>query len=99
MELFIRQDVTYNHGLCLIDPHGDVVDAILDYIPRERIEDVCIIDPTDVDFLHHLILLQTLIQCLSSNLLKDLLKFSKSSSVQTGHRDLSTFFVLHVWHY
>jgi hypothetical protein len=50
MELFIRQDVTYNHGLCLIDPHGDVVDAILDYVPRERIEDVCIIDPTDVDF-------------------------------------------------
>ena len=50
LELFIRQDVTYNHGLCLIDPHGDVVDAILDYVPKERIEDVCIIDPTDIDF-------------------------------------------------
>ncbi|MDE2399878.1 MAG: type IV secretion system DNA-binding domain-containing protein [Patescibacteria group bacterium] len=50
MELFLRQDVSYNHGLCLIDPHGDVIDAMLDYIPRERIEDVCIIDPTDVDF-------------------------------------------------
>jgi len=50
MELFIRQDVTYNHGLCLIDPHGDVVDAILDFIPKERVEDVCIIDPTDIDY-------------------------------------------------
>ena len=50
LELFIRQDVTYGHGLCLIDPHGDVVDAILDYIPKERIEDVCIIDPSDIDF-------------------------------------------------
>lgn len=50
MELLIRQDVSYGHGLCLIDPHGDVVDAILDYIPKERIEDVCIIDPSDVDF-------------------------------------------------
>ncbi|MCC7160348.1 type IV secretion system DNA-binding domain-containing protein [Candidatus Nomurabacteria bacterium] len=50
MELFIRQDISYGHGLCLIDPHGDIVDAILDYIPQERIEDVCIIDPADIDF-------------------------------------------------
>ena len=50
MELFLRQDISYNHGLCLIDPHGDVIDAMLDYIPKERIEDVCMIDPTDVDF-------------------------------------------------
>ena len=50
LELLIRQDVTYNHGLCLIDPHGDVIDAMLDYIPRERIEDVCIIDPPDINF-------------------------------------------------
>ncbi|MCF7833853.1 MAG: type IV secretion system DNA-binding domain-containing protein [Candidatus Pacebacteria bacterium] len=50
MELFLRQDISYNHGLCLIDPHGDVIDAMLDFIPKERIEDVCIIDPTDINF-------------------------------------------------
>lgn len=50
LELMLRQDITYNHGLCLIDPHGDVIDAMLDYIPKERIDDVCIIDPTDLDF-------------------------------------------------
>ena len=50
LELFIRQDISYGHGLCLIDPHGDVIEAILDYIPKERIEDVCIIDPTDINF-------------------------------------------------
>lgn len=50
LELMLRQDITYNHGLCLIDPHGDVIEAMLDYIPRERIDDVCIIDPTDLDF-------------------------------------------------
>lgn len=50
LELLIRQDVTYNHGLCLIDPHGDVIEAMLDYIPKERIEDVCVIDPSDIDF-------------------------------------------------
>ncbi|OGI59618.1 hypothetical protein A2814_03030 [Candidatus Nomurabacteria bacterium RIFCSPHIGHO2_01_FULL_38_19] len=50
LELFLRQDITYNHGLCLIDPHGDVIEAILDFIPKERIEDVCLIDPPDIDF-------------------------------------------------
>jgi len=38
LELLMRQDITYNHGLCFIDPHGDVIEAILDYIPKERIE-------------------------------------------------------------
>ena len=50
LELLLRQDITYNHGLCLIDPHGDVIDAMLDYIPKERIEDVCIIDPPDTNY-------------------------------------------------
>ena len=50
LELMIRQDITYGHGLCLMDPHGDVIEAILDYVPKERIEDVCIIDPSDAEF-------------------------------------------------
>ena len=50
LELMIRQDITYGEGVCLIDPHGDIVDATLDFIPRERIEDVVIIDPSDDKF-------------------------------------------------
>ena len=50
LELFLRQDIMYGHGLCLIDPHGDVIDSLLDFIPENRIEDVCIIDPSDVNF-------------------------------------------------
>ncbi|MFH1193129.1 MAG: type IV secretion system DNA-binding domain-containing protein [Candidatus Jorgensenbacteria bacterium] len=49
LELLIRQDVAYGHGLCLMDPHGDVIDAILDFIPESRIKDVCLIDPSDAD--------------------------------------------------
>src|SRR3989344_3631531 len=29
LELLIRQDIAYGHGVCLIDPHGDVIEAIL----------------------------------------------------------------------
>ncbi|PIT92406.1 MAG: hypothetical protein COU08_02785 [Candidatus Harrisonbacteria bacterium CG10_big_fil_rev_8_21_14_0_10_42_17] len=47
MELLIRQDVAYGYGLCLMDPYGTLIDAILDFIPEERISDVVIIDPTD----------------------------------------------------
>lgn len=49
-ELLARQDVAYNQGLCVIDPHGDVIQAILDYIPEERIKDVVIIDPSDTKY-------------------------------------------------
>ena len=47
LELLIRQDIAYGHGLCLIDPHGDVIETILDFVPKKRIEDVVLIDPSD----------------------------------------------------
>ncbi|MBP6911842.1 MAG: DUF87 domain-containing protein [Candidatus Pacebacteria bacterium] len=49
-ELMIRQDIAYGHGVCAIDPHGEFIDDILEFIPENRIEDVCIIDPSDIDF-------------------------------------------------
>lgn len=50
LELLVRQDIGYGHGLCFIDPHGDVIEAILDFIPEERMEDVVLIDPSDPDW-------------------------------------------------
>ncbi|MGC9968876.1 MAG: type IV secretion system DNA-binding domain-containing protein [Minisyncoccia bacterium] len=50
LELMIRQDVAYGHGLCLMDPHGDVIDAILDFIPENRVNDVVLVDPTDMSY-------------------------------------------------
>src|SRR3989344_3427654 len=50
LELLLRQDIAHGFGLCLMDPHGDVVEAMLDFIPENRIEDVVIIDPTDMAF-------------------------------------------------
>ncbi len=50
LELLIRQDVANGEGLCLMDPHGDVIEDVLHFIPENRIEDVCIIDPADAKF-------------------------------------------------
>lgn len=47
LELMVRQDIGYGHGVCFIDPHGDVIEEILKFIPEERIEDTVVIDPSD----------------------------------------------------
>ena len=50
LELMIRQDIAYGHGLCLMDPHGDVIDSTLDFVPEHRIKDVVLIDPSDTEW-------------------------------------------------
>lgn len=50
LELMIRQDIAYGQGVCVIDPHGELIEDILNFIPKERIEDVCIIDPGDIEY-------------------------------------------------
>lgn len=39
-----RQDIWSKDGLCVIDPHGDLVEDILQYVPKERARDVVYFD-------------------------------------------------------
>ncbi len=41
------QDIQAGKGCCLIDPHGDLVEALLGLIPPEREKDVIVFDPSD----------------------------------------------------
>ncbi|MFA6522207.1 MAG: type IV secretory system conjugative DNA transfer family protein [Patescibacteria group bacterium] len=43
------QDIRAGKGVCVIDPHGDLVDDILGTIPKERIDDVIYFCPSDTD--------------------------------------------------
>lgn len=43
------QDIENGEGVCVIDPHGDLVQDVLDHIPKERADDVVIFDPSDID--------------------------------------------------
>jgi hypothetical protein len=45
----IVEDIKHGKGAALIDPHGDVVDAVLAQIPKERAEDVIVFDPGDLE--------------------------------------------------
>ena len=49
IELFVRQDIAYGYGLCLIDPHGDLMSDILNFIPEERVADVYSFDFSNFD--------------------------------------------------
>jgi len=40
-------DLKKRHGLAVIDPHGDLSEILLDYIPSYRINDVCYLNPAD----------------------------------------------------
>ncbi len=46
----VMQDVHAGTGLMCLDPHGDLIEEILAYIPKERIKDVVLIDPHDAEF-------------------------------------------------
>lgn len=50
LELMVRQDIASGYGLCFIDPHGDVIEEILKFMPEERIDDVVLIDPSDSEW-------------------------------------------------
>jgi hypothetical protein len=41
------QDIKAGHGVCVIDPHGDLIDDIIKYIPPERAEEVIYFDPSE----------------------------------------------------
>ena len=47
LKQFLASDIAGGEGLCLIDPHGDLVDEVLDHIPGHRVDDIIILDPTD----------------------------------------------------
>ncbi|MBU0727716.1 type IV secretion system DNA-binding domain-containing protein [Patescibacteria group bacterium] len=49
LELLIKEDLEAGHGVGVLDPHGDLIDNIMQYIPKDRIKDVVLFDPSDID--------------------------------------------------
>jgi hypothetical protein len=49
IEEMAKQDAKNKEGMCVIDPHGDLIDHILECIPKERAEDVIYFDPADTE--------------------------------------------------
>lgn len=49
LDSLIKQDIRNGKGICVVDPHGDLVEDALGWVPRERADDVIIFDPADTE--------------------------------------------------
>lgn len=49
MENCAVQDIRNGEGVCVVDPHGDLIESILSQVPKERADDVIVFDPSDTD--------------------------------------------------
>ena len=49
LQVMIRQDLKNGDGVCIIDPHGSLIEDILPFIPRERADDVIYFNPGDLE--------------------------------------------------
>ena len=49
LSFMARQDVQNGEGICMVDPHGDLIEDILHYIPKERAKDIVVFNPSDTE--------------------------------------------------
>src|SRR5690606_38399163 len=49
LESLIKQDIRNGKGICVVDPHGDLIESALSWVPRERADDVIVFDPADTE--------------------------------------------------
>jgi hypothetical protein len=49
MANYILQDINAGHGVAVVEPHGDLIEQILGNIPKDRIDDVIVFNPSDTE--------------------------------------------------
>ena len=49
LQNMLTQDIENGEGVCLIDPHGETVDAVLAKIPKHRADGVIVFNPADIE--------------------------------------------------
>ena len=49
LENMIIEDIRAGKGVAVVDPHGDLADKIIEYIPAHRINDVLYFNPADME--------------------------------------------------
>lgn len=50
LENMIIQDIRAGRGLAVVDPHGDLVEKIINFVPSYRVNDVVYFNPADMDY-------------------------------------------------
>lgn len=50
IENMIISDIKAGNGLAVIDPHGDLAEDLLDFIPKRRVKDTIYFNPSDLEY-------------------------------------------------
>ncbi|MFA5155067.1 MAG: CxxC-x17-CxxC domain-containing protein [Patescibacteria group bacterium] len=50
LENMIVDDIRAGHGVAVVDPHGDLAEKVIEFIPNERINDVVYFNPSDINY-------------------------------------------------
>ncbi|KKR18865.1 MAG: hypothetical protein UU65_C0001G0255 [candidate division CPR2 bacterium GW2011_GWC1_41_48] len=50
LALLSISDIYAGKGVCIIDPHGDLAEKVITYVPEHRIKDVVYFNPSDTNF-------------------------------------------------
>lgn len=50
LENMIVGDILAGRGVAVVDPHGDLAEKIINYIPDDRIKDLVYFNPSDIDY-------------------------------------------------
>ena len=49
LQVMARQDLANGDGLAVVDPHGDLANDLMPFVPRSRVDDVVYFNPGDLD--------------------------------------------------
>lgn len=50
LENMIIQDIQAGRGVCVVDPHGELVEKVIAFIPQQRVNDVIYFNPSDLAY-------------------------------------------------
>lgn len=50
LQNLITQDIVQGKGVTVLDPHGDLIDEMIKRIPKDRLKDVVLVDPSDSEY-------------------------------------------------
>jgi hypothetical protein len=50
IQLLALSDIYHDNGFAIVDPHGDLAQDVMKYIPENRVEDVVYFNPADIEY-------------------------------------------------
>ena len=80
----IMQDLSHDVGLTVLDPHGDLIESILERVPEKRYDDVILFDPGDEQYPVGFNILETKSEIEKNVLSSDLVEIFRRFSTSWG---------------